>query len=213
MYERHYVAHRHGSRLHQEQQRLPWPGPIAPASTCDTTYSANRARYFSVTNTGQTVSSRFDLPAAGTNQTSPLPPGPVTLARSEQQELRTAPSQVSYLPRLRKLQAILACEGWENTVWPSNSLTALHGCYGPLQLFRKAKWFIGETNLLACYDLFSYLVIKQLPRFVYMQFGWREGDKFTTGGKSVVFRRCKFCFVHLDACHKMSSEICSWTLN
>jgi hypothetical protein len=40
------------------------------------------------------------------------------------------------------------------SVWPSKPVTVLHGCYGPLQLFRKGDWFIGETDLLACYDLF-----------------------------------------------------------
>jgi hypothetical protein len=34
--------------------------------------------------------------------------------------------------------------------------------------FRKCDWFISETDLLACYDFFSYPDRKQLPRFVYI---------------------------------------------
>jgi hypothetical protein len=55
--------------------------------------------------------------------------------------------------------------------------------------------------------------IKQLPCFVYIQFGWPEGDQVTTGGKSEVFRRCEFCFVDMRSCHKVSSGGCSWALN
>jgi hypothetical protein len=111
MYEHHYLAHRYGSQLHQQHPTLPRPGPIVPASTCDNNNTAHSARHSSDTITGQTVSSRLDLPAANTTQTSALPPGPVTLARSEQLQINAAPSQVRYSPRLRKLQTILAYEG------------------------------------------------------------------------------------------------------
>jgi hypothetical protein len=50
------------------------------------------------------------------------------------------------------------------------------------------------TGLLASYDLF--LVSRQKTTDVsYIQFEWPEGDKVTTGGKSVVFWRHEFCFL------------------
>jgi hypothetical protein len=57
------------------------------------------------------------------------------------------------------------------SLWQSKPVTVLRGRYGPLYSFREGDWFIGDTGFLACYDLFSYLDSKQLPRFVYIQFG------------------------------------------
>jgi hypothetical protein len=64
-----------------------------------------------------------------------------------------------------------------------------HACYNsPWTLWSslinsEGDWFIGETDLLACYDLF--FVSGQIC-LVYIQFGLMEGDKVIAGGKSVI---------------------------
>jgi hypothetical protein len=101
MYQHHNLDHRNGSRLHQEQPNFPRPRSSLPPSTCDISNTAHRARLSNDTNTGQTVFSRFDLPDADTNKTSPPTPVHVTLDRSEHQKIKITPSQVRHLPCLR----------------------------------------------------------------------------------------------------------------
>jgi hypothetical protein len=60
---------------------------------------------------------------------------------------------------------------------------------------------------------FSYPDGKQLACFCLHSVERPDGDKVTTRGKSVVFRRCKFCFVDMHSHHKVPLEGCSWTLN
>jgi hypothetical protein len=63
-----------------------------------------------------------------------------------------------------------------------------------------SEWwrFIGETELLACYDLFFVSGRKTTALFsFYIQFGWPRGDKVTTGGKVVMRLACADCMTNM----------------
>jgi hypothetical protein len=105
-------AQRYGTQLPQEQRRLPYPyipRRVLPAITSDSPNTPCIASYSSGHNSGLTSSSNHHLPAALPSQASHLPPGPMPLARPEEQEIHVAPPQVSNSPRSHKLHIIRVC--------------------------------------------------------------------------------------------------------
>jgi hypothetical protein len=81
-----------------QQQSLPRPiapGPTVPGVTFDTMYTGDSARQSGYTDLGLNESPRLVFPTAPPTQPPPVRPAPVAPARSEQQEIHVAPSQVS----------------------------------------------------------------------------------------------------------------------